>query len=413
MQRESMRSCIKSPPLHIFAWNDWVVLFFLFLASMNFKNWYVYLVFAAFVFFLLLNNRQVRIDTSIIPLICFSFILLLFWPSAQISLNAMLKVFIYPMCYLLGYNMPAKRMNLSEAERATRSLTIVLAFGALVHLGLNMISNWGSEDGRNTLDFWAESVLSATNQAALAIMMLGVAVALLLGKFSKGMKFFALSSLAVIVLYNLQLAGRTLFVLIALIFVVGFVYQLLFLSRTKQSVRLLLGLALLAVLLIAAYQQNVFGLKDLIENSNFYDRFFGEYAMDLDEDGRIGLKSEYLKLFFAHPWGGSYIHNEVGGYAHDLYLDTYDEAGIFALLSIVVIVVGAVLKLLKVIRSKAVGNDTKLFLVCVYFAVLVEFMIEPILAGVPWLLACFCAIYGSTSRMCKIAGGSQSIAVKE
>lgn len=406
--------------LQTLRWNEWAVLALLFLASMNFKNWYSYLVFAAFAIFLLLNNRQVRIGTGIISLLCFSFSLLLFWPSAHGSFNSMLRVFIYPMCFLLGYNMPAKRTHLLEAERSTRSLTVVLAFGALVHLLLNMISNWSVERGegsveigRNTLDFWTDSVLSATNQAALAIMMTGVAVALLIGKFSKGLKIFALLSLSVIVIYNLQLAGRTLFVLIALVFAVGFVYQLLFLARTKRSVWLLVGLSLLIVMLMMAYQNNVLGLKEFIEESNFYDRFLGENAADFEQDSRMDRKLDYLKVFFAHPWGGSYIHNEVGGYAHDLYLDTYDEAGIFALLSIVVIVVGAVLKLLKVIRSKAVSNDTKLFLVCVYFAILVEFMIEPILAGVPWLLACFCAIYGSTARLSKIAQNSKTVAAKE
>ncbi len=406
--------------LQTLRWNEWAVLALLFLASMNFKNWYAYLVFAAFAFFLLVNNRQVRIGTGIISLLCFSFSLLLFWSSAHGSFNSMLRVFIYPMCFLLGYNMPAKRTHLLEAERSTRSLTVVLALGALVHMALNLISNWSVERGegsveigRNTLDFWTDSVLSATNQAALAIMMTGVAVALLIGKFSKGLKIFALLSLSVIVIYNLQLAGRTLFVLIALVFAVGFVYQLLFLARTKRSVWLLVGLSLLIVMLMIAYQNNVLGLKEFIEESNFYDRFFGENAADFEQDSRMDRKLDYLKVFFDHPWGGSYIHSEVGGYAHDLYLDTYDEAGIFALLSVVAIVVGSLLKLFKVVRSKAVSNDTKLFLVCVYFAILVEFMIEPILAGVPWLLACFCAIYGSTARLSKIAQNSKTVAAKE
>ena len=398
-----MRHVEKAPKKNIFAWNDYVVLFFLFLAAMNFNTWYAYCVFVAFALFLVLGNTHLRMDSGLVPLIFLSLSILLFDPYYQDSLTAMLKAFIFPMCYFMGYNLPSGETDLQGAEKATEKVIFTLALGTWMHLALNMVSNWSEESGRNTIDFWTGSVLSATNQAALAVMMIGFAIAIFLGSYSFKWKLSAIGLIAVVLIYNLRLGGRTIFFLALVALVGGLLYQAVFLRRSKRFFASALAIVVLLGLVLWAYTQNLFGIQDFVVNSNFYERFFGEQSLELDDDGRLEKKLKYLPKLFTYPWGGAHIREEIGGYAHDLYLDTYDEAGLFAFAFVIVLVIGAIRKMLIVLRSQTVGRNTKLLLACVFLVLNIEFWVEPILAGVPWLLACFCVIYGATARLSRLS----------
>ena len=93
-------------------------------------------------------------------------------------------------------------------------------------------------------------------------------------------------------------------------------------------------------------------------------------------------------------FGGGYIHETVGGYAHDVFLDTYDEAGIFSLIAVIAVVLNAISKLWKLIKTPQISSNLKLLLLCIYVAILIEFIVEPILDGMPWLLMIFCFFNG-------------------
>ena len=63
-------------------------------------------------------------------------------------------------------------------------------------------------------------------------------------------------------------------------------------------------------------------------------------------------KLAYFEHFSEGIWGGGRINSLVGGYAHDLFLDTYDEAGIFALLGVICFMARSAYVLLKMLKNR-------------------------------------------------------------
>ena len=135
----------------------------------------------------------------------------------------------------------------------------------------------------------------------------------------------------------------------------------------------------------------------MVMNSNFYERFFGEKSnVDIDEDGRMNNKMLYLKHMIEYPWGGDKLRASINyRSAHDLCLDAYNEAGIFALLALIIMLYNSVKNLLLTIKNKERNYSVRLLVLCIYLATYVEFFMEPILRGIPWLLVAFLVLEGA------------------
>ena len=102
-----------------------------------------------------------------------------------------------------------------------------------------------------------------------------------------------------------------------------------------------------------------------------------------------------------HLLGGGHIFAETGSYAHDVLLDTYDEAGVFALVAAIAIVWDAASKMRKMLRNTLAGYNLKITVLCIYAAIFIEFAVEPIIAGMPWLLMIFCFTNGMVTAYVK------------
>ena len=83
------------------------------------------------------------------------------------------------------------------------------------------------------------------------------------------------------------------------------------------------------------------------------------------------------------------------GYAHDIFLDTYDESGIFALIAVFLYIVSSIIGLFKTIKNKNISFKLRQIVLCVYVISYMAFMIEPILQGAPWFFASFCIMDGA------------------
>ena len=81
-------------------------------------------------------------------------------------------------------------------------------------------------------------------------------------------------------------------------------------------------------------------------------------------------------------------------FAHDLFLDTYDESGFFAATTLAVYVLMTVIRLFKCVTNKSLPFEFRQVVLCVYLILYIEFLVEPILQGMPWLFASFCLIDG-------------------
>lgn len=384
--------------IRTFAGHYVIILALLFLMALNFINRFYYMAFCAAALLFLMQHDAIKLPRAIIPALLLSVSMCVFSPSASYSLLGLLKQFTYPLCVLIGYNLTYSN-DARIAEKQSIALTTVLALGAFGHYLLNLLLNRGVVAERNMLDFWTRSVLAATGQAALACMIVAVATALLFMSTRKLVKILMVAILGSVIYYNLMLAGRTLFVLIVVAVVAAFITKFIIAPNQAVRIKLLVGMVIIGALLIVLFSSNAFGIQDVIAESNFYDRFYGDYAMGVDEDGRMERKLKYLSLMWEYPFGGGEIRRVVGGYAHDIIFDTYDEGGFFALLAIMLILIDMVVKCLRIFRSPKFSEDFTILVASFLAVIMLEFMVEPILVGMPWLLASYCVLYGAYGRL--------------
>ena len=375
-----------------------IVMALLFLAAMEFWNRPFYLIAAALVVFILFCGGSIRVDKTMLPLLLLAIALVIFSPSSRDGVTGLIKPFCYLFCAVLGYNL-MEDANQEKQEKQLTRIIFIMALGQFVHFLLNFGFNFNVIGERNMIDFWSKNTRSATGQATMATMMIGVTMPILFHNTKRWKKWLAVISLGFIALYNFRLAGRALFVLIAIALTTCLVFKLITEKSMNRKIQIVVIVAAVLCLAVILVVNNVFGLQDKLRETNFFNRFFGDNAYhDLDEDGRFEAKLGYLKLFFQYPLGGFHMREQVGTYAHDILLDTYDEGGILAFLGMLAFMIILIVRSWKAFTNKKIGMDTRLSLACFEVVMIVEFMIEPVLAGMQAQLMAFCVTYGA---LCK------------
>lgn len=388
-----MRSRNSSLPL-----SENLILLGLFtLAGMNFKAKFFYFVFAALLVHMVIN-RKIRIDRSIIWYVVFTIVYAAY--AIRIGWMDTIRKFAFIGCYILGFNtmlLASEKRGFRGAEQGKwlEACIASVSIGSWLHLMLNFMINRGSSGTRNTIDIWTRQTMAATGQAALAVLMLATGIVWFLLPRAKWMRWFGIGAVSAILLYNFMLGGRTIIVLTGLLLFVAIVY--VFVNRqcpvyqkrntAKMIILLLLCIAVVFVFDMAEVRSKIF-------ESNLAKRFENaENADELLEDGRMDNKTKYLQNMLKYPFGGLHMREQYG-FAHDLLLDAYDECGIMIFISLSSILINAFTDALSVLKKNCLDVRTKCLIVCVYVSFLVEFCMEPIFAGMPWLFACFALISG-------------------
>ncbi len=379
-----------------------IVLILLLFATMNFYAKFFYFVFAAIIFICVLQ-RKIVINT--ISLVYLALGLLMAVYNSDEGILSMLRCFAYFFMYLVGYNIIMVNKHDKKLKNGIQgiafTLLMVIALGSFLHYILNFIYNIGVGGGRNTNDIWTGQIMAATGQAALASIMLGFSVAMILLPKKKVFRYLGFICLLGIVIYNFILAGRTLFFILAILLVIGFLFILITSKRKALIGKYILGFLAILTIIAILIMFNVGGIRDYILDSNFFNRFDSNSSTSFWESQRINIKISYLANAYKYPFGGLNLRNEFN-YAHDLLLDGYDEYGIFGLILLVAILITGIMSLYKILKNNVINKSLKLSLLSVYGAVLLIFCVEPILAGMSWLFACFCLINGLMSAINKV-----------
>ena len=152
--------------------------------------------------------------------------------------------------------------------------------------------------------------------------------------------------------------------------------------------------------LTISYGKNYFGLRTLIENS------YLSYRMDWDrqsffalfQNERFQLKLTYLKNLLEYPWGGRKMSSFAGNYAHDLWLDIFNEVGIIPMIGITLYTVLALLRLSKVRKDRRLSSKERIAITCYSLIIYAQFFVEPIWQGAPLLLCSFMIIDGMLAK---------------
>lgn len=380
-----------------------IILLLLCMATMNVINRYFYFIFIAFAWFCIKKDRKIHVSiVAMFSLFMLALAWLLFSTDSLLSPLSMLKPFTYLLCYVMGFSLLNDDPNFSRkliSYNLFYLLITVIAIGPFIHYLLNWYINASVSTAldRNTVDIWTNQVFSATGQASLACIPLALTVAFIFSNNNKIIKVISVLSIILILGYNLVLSGRTLFVLLLIAIVGAFGHLLL--TRKKGKMKMLIIFLAVVVLLVFIYQANIFGIRNYVESSPIYERFFGENSQtDLDEDGRMENKIHFLQNMSKYPFGGGHLHDQTG-YAHDIFLDTYDQGSVFALIAIVIFILNSLKNLILCLKEETLPFMFRQIVFCLYLILYVEFMLEPILIGMPWMFASFCLIDGYVSRI--------------
>lgn len=373
-----------------------LILILLFFASFNLMAKHFYFIFAAFAVSILFFKKNI-VNGTMAVLLLFSISYIMFYDFFEPGIMGVLRRLGFPMSYIIGYNFilrePADGQDLNKVERSFVTPMVVIAGGTLLHFALNFFIN-RNNDVRNGEDFWTGEMMSATAHAMVALFGLGVCVALLFSSYKWTVKLLATGGICLIFLYNLVLAGRTILFMLAGLLLVGCFYKMKS-GGFEKKFRVFFVIFLVVIFLIIAFQNNWFNLKDIILESNFSNRFD---EMSFHEDNRWERRQAYLQRLGDHLWGGNVLHDQVGGYAHDMVLDVYSEAGIVPCIFLVIFLGLCIFQSIRLVFKSKAGYNVRLMVLCLNIAVTISFFLEPILQSTLWFFSLYCFVQGMIAK---------------
>ncbi len=236
--------------------------------------------------------------------------------------------------------------------------------------------------------------MAATGQATLACLMLGLSIATIFAPVKKWHRLIAILAILLIMMYNFALAGRTLIVFLFLLFLLAAVYFRITSENVSERFKIWVGVLLVLLAVVITFAYNIAGLRDFIFDSNLFERFEDS---DFSSDRTVS-KFQFLRNAWRYPFGGLHLRDDYG-YAHDLLLDGYDEYGIFGFLLLLTVLLLGVRSMCKLIFRSTYSRAFRMAFLCSYTSVLLMFLVEPILAGMPWLFTCYCLMNGFMDGM--------------
>ncbi len=165
-----------------------------------------------------------------------------------------------------------------------------------------------------------------------------------------------------------------------------------FKGMSIKKIRLLL-ISLIFLIGIVSYIYTTYG--DLLI---VFDRF------ETDEvetgGGRIDRLMIVGSKLLDYPLGGMNMNNKIG-HAHNLWLDCGRVAGIIPLLLLFYLTCQYLYSFVRVYKLKSVNPILRLAFTFLSFIMLVGFVSEPILEGIPMFFAFFCLLFGILNEYSK------------
>ena len=304
-------------------------------------------------------------------------------------------VFFLPYCaYYCGYVIAyIRKKNNIEIN------IILIVFGLFIHAMLNYITNINSIS-RNTIDIWLGAHYAATLQGTMIVMSMSLLYYIIFYIKNPLKKILCILCVFSAFLYDLVLATRTTIIISILTFFVCYIYDSIIKKKTKKMFKNMLTIAFIIVIFLLLHITNVFNVEKIIQNSSMYSRFL-DINTKKSDISRIHTQILAIKQIFKYPLGG--FKMDLGGldYAHNMFLDILNATGFLPFITIIVYYIFNVINMFKILKSNQYKNKFKILLVSIYFSVLLNFMFEPIMEGIPEFFVMFCIINGMVSRLAK------------
>lgn len=400
-----------------------VLYIILFMFSLNVFNQSSFFLMVAFAFIVICDRGKLYIpvnDSVFFVLLCFALAFFLF--SAQVSLNAGISAIGCPMAYYLGLRVQNNQAEIFHAEKQLSFIVLLLTAGMTCHAVVNFIYELIRFDGINSggihYDFFSFGAQTSTTGAATYLTLFAGVIFYVIMESDSAKKWIAGMLLAIIAFsYNIILGGRTFFALAGISFILS---MIVFVCGQKDNAKKMQAIGkvifVLIVLIVAAiiactrYHDII---TEMFESTYLFHRIsYANLSQSQDlfsffvSSDRWNIQNQYLSLMFDYPWGGRKILNRVGFYAHELWLDIFDSAGIIPYILIWIVTVQITFCNFKYILSRKVPIKNRVLLMGITTSVTLQLFFEPVLTGCRGLLFSYLLICGMVrSQRSRYCGG--------
>lgn len=373
------------------------------LAAMNFMLYGSYLMIIAFIAVVLFNNGKIRANITSFLLIglalCYILTVLL------TTGNFEPRVIAAPCAYLVAFNIG----NSVETPKV-RNLFIIIAFFMAVHsiLSFAYTANIKGFDFFSTglsYDFWSKSLSTATGIATYYYFLVAT-VPILFSQTKLKLKIFHVLIFIISMVHDILIGGRTCIVLCAVAIAISVFVRIFAVGYKKSALKYIISIIVVLILLFLAYENNWFQIRSTFETSYMFRRFFMENAYEeIGSTSRWERKFIYIKNIFNYPFGGNHLRNDLGiGYAHDIWLDTFDDAGILTMILMLAYTIGSVFRFFRYAKYNNEDIVEKTTFYTFPIVMMAAFFVEPIMSGAPIVFFMYCFMDGLVSKKQKEMG---------
>lgn len=379
---------------------DWLWFGLVFLFALNFLAKPDHLLLSVFSIGIIVtiykkSTFKVTIDLLLIWLFSLSYFILLTYHGRG-GIGAMLIYMIGPVgSFFIGYCI------VKSNNKFIFKTVMAIVFGNFIHGFLNMTTYFrlygftSSVIGARALpDIWREGVLTATLQGTYYTLMASLLfyAFLLIRKERKGLAIVIFFSVVFSLVATFIMGNRTLIAIILISFLSSMLLYSILMKRRKKEIHRVIIFITIAFLGIAfIYSNNMFGIREFVEGSTWYMRI---NTMSASEDPRIALYQKAISQMFDFPFGGYKMNLVTNSYVHNLWLDVLYATGLIPFFFLIVYTFKSIKNLIRLIKQKNTDIEFKIFIFSIYTGFLLNFMVEPILEGVPYMFLSFCIING-------------------
>lgn len=388
-----------------------IIYLLLFLFSLNVFNQSSLILVAMFAFVVLYDKGKLYIppnDNVFFILMLFSITFFLF--SLQSDLNAGISAIGCPMAYYIGMRVQSDQLEISCAEDQLRFLTLLLVVGmtghAIVNFIYELIRFGGINSGGIHYDFFSLGAeTSATGAATYLTLFAGVVFYLIIACDSALKWILGVVCIAIAFAYDMILGGRTFFALIGASFVLS---MLIFICGQKDPIKQIKAIGkiifvVLILIIVAMVVYNRYGdtIAKMFQSTYLFHRIsYANQSQSQDlfsffkSSDRGNVRNQYISLMFDYPWGGRKILEKIGLYAHELWLDIFDSAGIIPFIFMWIATLQITFGNIRYILNKEIPIRNRVLIVGITASVTIQFFFEPVLTGCRVLLFSYFLLCG-------------------
>ena len=378
----------------------------LFLFSLNIFNQSSLILAAVFILVVIYDRGKLHIpanDNVFFVLVIFAAAFFLF--SGQNGLSAGISAIGCPMAYYIGLRVQNEQMEISQAEKQLKSVTTLLVTGMTCHAVVNFLYELVRFGGTHYDFFSLGAKTSATGAATYLTLFTGVIFYLIMESNSVKKWIAGILLIVIAFAYDMILGGRTFFALVGVSFALSMIVYIWGqkddIKKMKAIGKLILIALVLGAVAIVVYIRYQDTITRMFESTYLFHRIsYANIAQSQDlfsffkSSDRGNIRDQYIALMFDYPWGGRKALSKVGFYAHELWLDVFDSAGIIPFVLIWIVTIQITFSNLKYILNKKVPIENRVLITGITASVTVQFFFEPVLTGSRALLFSYLLICG-------------------